>query len=125
MAKADIINSPNKRTVVAPPSATPGDTTQTSAESMDAQWSGQQEAGSSRTVVVPGGDVANGGQTNLLKCEICDIEFNSPSHAEMHYQGKKHTKKVKLMLEGPTPPPGECLSCSVSYNSLYLKAQSN
>ncbi|XP_072027037.1 uncharacterized protein [Amphiura filiformis] len=106
MAKADIINSPNKRTVVVPPISQQGSLpTQTTAEAMDAQWSG--EASGSRTVVVPSaeGEVANGASANILKCEVCDIDFNSPSHADMHYQGKKHAKKVKLMLEGPTPQP--------------------
>lgn len=106
MAKADTICS--KRTVVVPQTSQPGGVqtafpikTEASAESMDTQ-----EASSSRMVVVPPAEGASNGASSILKCEVCDIEFNSPSHAEMHYQGKKHAKKVKLMIEGPTPPPG-------------------
>lgn len=92
MENKEIVNTPAKRTVVAPSDA-PVDQMDTSADS------------SQRTVVAPSAN-GDGASSTILKCEVCNIEFNSPTHAEMHYQGKKHAKKVKLLLEGPKPQPG-------------------
>lgn len=34
-----------------------------------------------------------------LNCELCDVKFNSPVTAKIHYESRAHEKKVKPWLE--------------------------
>ncbi|KAJ7997050.1 hypothetical protein DPEC_G00224900 [Dallia pectoralis] len=53
----------------------------------------------------PSGDSAgSNGETDRSKaCHICNMTFSSPVVAESHYQGKVHTKNMRLKTFGPQP----------------------
>uniref|UniRef100_A0AAY5KDS8 Zinc finger protein 346 n=1 Tax=Esox lucius TaxID=8010 RepID=A0AAY5KDS8_ESOLU len=54
----------------------------------------------------PSGDSAgSNGETDRSKaCHICNMTFSSPVVAESHYQGKVHTKNLRLKTFGHQPP---------------------
>uniref|UniRef100_A0A4W5NMI7 Zinc finger protein 346 n=1 Tax=Hucho hucho TaxID=62062 RepID=A0A4W5NMI7_9TELE len=54
----------------------------------------------------PSGDSASSnGETDRSKaCHICNMTFSSPVVAESHYQGKVHTKNLRLKTLGHQPP---------------------
>ncbi|XP_029546924.1 zinc finger protein 346 isoform X2 [Salmo trutta] len=55
---------------------------------------------------LPSGDSANSNEeTDRSKaCLICNMTFSSPVVAESHYQGKVHTKNLRLKTFGHQPP---------------------
>ncbi|XP_036856266.2 zinc finger protein 385B isoform X3 [Manis javanica] len=40
-------------------------------------------------------------------CEVCNIQLNSASQAQVHYNGKSHRKRVKQLSDGQPPPPAQ------------------
>ncbi|CAB1316485.1 unnamed protein product [Coregonus sp. 'balchen'] len=49
--------------------------------------------------------IKSNGETDRSKaCHICNMTFSSPVVAESHYQGKVHTKNLRLKTFGHQPP---------------------
>lgn len=36
-------------------------------------------------------------------CEVCNIQLNSATQAQVHYNGKSHLKRVKQLNDGKVP----------------------
>lgn len=35
-----------------------------------------------------------------LHCKICRVTLNAPAQAKQHYEGKNHSRKLKMFMEG-------------------------
>ena len=55
------------------------------------------------------GSVADSnGKSQPLYCKICRVVLNAPLQARQHYEGKNHTKKMKMFTDSATTaPPGD------------------
>lgn len=55
------------------------------------------------------GSVADGnGKSQPLYCKICRVVLNAPLQARQHYEGKNHTKKMKMFTDSAaTAPSGD------------------
>ncbi|XP_071955477.1 uncharacterized protein [Antedon mediterranea] len=54
-------------------------------------------------------------------CQICKITLTSPAHAEQHYSGKSHQKRLKVVenykTTGSDVSTDYCRICNVAYSS--------
>ena len=41
-----------------------------------------------------------------LYCKICRVTLNAPAQAKQHYEGKNHTRKIKVMTDGKSAENG-------------------
>lgn len=58
------------------------------------------------------------------KCDVCNIEYSSPSHEEQHLSGKKHQKKVQAKeLEATKSATLYCGFCNLHANSIEQMEQ--
>lgn len=68
---------------------------------------------------------------DLDGCDLCDVKFNSESQKDIHVGGKKHQKKMKLMMDDSSDPLGlstesglgACELCHVEYSSVLIRDQ--
>ncbi|XP_036793375.1 zinc finger protein 346 isoform X2 [Oncorhynchus mykiss] len=78
---------------------------------------------------LPSGDSANSNEeTDRSKaCLICNMTFSSPVVAESHYQGKVHTKNLRLKTFGHQPPVAlpQALAPVVKKKKTQLEEASN
>lgn len=49
-------------------------------------------------------------------CHVCNMTFSSPVVAQSHYQGKVHSKNLRLKIYGPQAPG--MLTCVVLFGAL-------
>ena len=71
----------------------------------DSRNSSPQQADSDKL----NGGVADGnGKSQPLYCKICRVVLNAPLQARQHYEGKNHTKKMKMFTDSAaTAPSGD------------------
>ena len=73
----------------------------------DSRNSSPQQADSDKV----NGGVADGngnGKSQPLYCKICRVVLNAPLQARQHYEGKNHTKKMKMFTDSAaTAPSGD------------------
>ncbi|KAK1161291.1 zinc finger protein 346-like [Acipenser oxyrinchus oxyrinchus] len=48
----------------------------------------------------PSNDSSNGEEDRMKACPVCNMTFSSPVVAQSHYQGKVHSKNLKLKEQG-------------------------
>ena len=59
------------------------------------------------------------GTVQPLYCKTCRVTLNAPAQAKQHYEGKSHSKKVKMFMDGTTDEESSEVSATSSFKYSY------